>query len=596
MKLLNISKDKKFLTMEDNTLSELSLTYFDNYKHLENLVLTFHKIRIINDNICSNNIESIYICSSTLITISELAFGNLKVLKYLHFEAPKCRNLPELRDNIKLETVKLYVTAVRQIPPLLFHEHWQLRHLELTTSVISLPDNLFGSSLQNLHILVIDYVPLRHFLCLSTLHFQYLTSLTILRLSNIEFSGQCEAPNETILKLLSRLRRLTLINCYIKYLKLSRYFTHLPRLNLARRILTQQDIVSNINHIFLYLFESTSQLRYLNMSHYILFNLRNYFFRNLRHLYSIHFTNCSLNTIEDYCFEPCAKWLHFLNLSCNNIQQLGSNIFYSCKNLVKLDLSFNRIRILSSNIFNELQLLKFLNLEHNHIDDFENDIFSKLVTLNHLNLNQNQITEFLNNQWFNYNTIYNLETLTIKSNTLRTLPEIDYLNFSTLKFLTFQSNIIRVISYLNFQNLLLLSELDLSYNSIEMLNQRTFDDLKNLRKLNFSQNCIKIIEKKVFKNLTHLKWLDLSYNQIEILDEELFRYNRFLTKICLESNSIKDFPQRFFYFNYYLEYLDISMNDIDNLDLNLFFINCCLKYVISGNPISNLISNPFYHP
>ena len=184
-----------------------------------------------------------------------------------------------------------------------------------------------------------------------------------------------------------------------------------------------------------------------------------------------------------------------LDLSYEKISSIELNAFKGLINLTELDLDCNQINIINSQVFDALSNLKRLNLFSSQILMIEDNAFFGLENLEILNLDNNSLTE-------------------INLNTFNGLSKLIKLDLSKNKINYIEDN--------SFQFLSNLKELYLFSNEINQINQNTFYGLTDLIELNLIDNKLFRIEKNTFDCLTNLKQLKLTKNKIQKIDEYAF--------------------------------------------------------------------------
>lgn len=184
-----------------------------------------------------------------------------------------------------------------------------------------------------------------------------------------------------------------------------------------------------------------------------------------------------------------------LDLSYEKISSIELNAFKGLINLTELDLDCNQINIINSQVFHALSNLKRLNLFSSQILMIEDNAFFGLENLEILNLDNNSLTE-------------------INLNTFNGLSKLIKLDLSKNKINYIEDNAFQFLSNLK--------ELYLFSNEINQINQNTFYGLTDLIELNLIDNKLFRIEKNTFNCLTNLKQLKLTKNKIQKIDEYAF--------------------------------------------------------------------------
>ena len=198
--------------------------------------------------------------------------------------------------------------------------------------------------------------------------------------------------------------------------------------------------------------------------------------------------------------------LEGLNLSYNSITDID-NFFTVCKYLHNLDISYNQIENISFSSFNGLGSLTHLSLRGNRLKEIRHEAFSNLENLKELDLGHNTISVIDNDSFF---SLRGLETLLLDGNNL-----------------VYISNTL-------FSNLNSLSWLSLANNNIRGICLKAFSNVKSLQILNVSSNRLTLPESGIFSNQGLLTILDLRNNNL-VLSTTMFRGLGNLEKLYVDS-------------------------------------------------------------
>ncbi|XP_037034637.1 podocan-like [Bradysia coprophila] len=102
-------------------------------------------------------------------------------------------------------------------------------------------------------------------------------------------------------------------------------------------------------------------------------------------VYYFDASNCDLSELGDATFATMPE-LTTLNLSWNNVENLGKNIFSYCKKLIELDLSNNLLSQLEDVVFLRNSALRKLNLAGNPLQTLSAKVFFATKQLTHLDI------------------------------------------------------------------------------------------------------------------------------------------------------------------------------------------------------------------
>ncbi|XP_064616245.1 toll-like receptor 13 [Liolophura sinensis] len=267
---------------------------------------------------------------------------------------------------------------------------------------------------------------------------------------------------------------------------------------------------------------------------------------------SLNFLNCSSRGLF---FVP-AENPHFndsqgIDLSHNSIEKITGGEFSKSSGLKYLDLSYNNITDLGSKAFRGLDNLVTLNFSGNYVhlssDVITPELFEPLVSLEEIRIQE--IVPMTTSKWkgvdaafgklenlrrfIAYNNFGNCRGPMLKG--LDNLTEIDlsgircsrmsrdfFLHLRKLKKLSLSNShgLDFSSSSLTYFDLLdTLESIDLSGNKITELHPRLFQDNRNLMKINLANNKLNRLPKALFQ-IAQLKKLDLSANAFTYLQSD----------------------------------------------------------------------------
>ena len=551
MKQLTLSNDEKSLKFEDNGRTDLGKIVSDTYSNIKYIQLRLHTAVVIDENNFTNfnSLVEIYINSESLQFIGFLCFRPLQRLQNLYLNTPNIAVVPYLKYNHHLRVVFLNIPNVIGLS-YMFAGNRSLVRIDLEVSLITIRRNIFNtSSLRNVHSLTI----INKYMISSVLEVNFFVkfeSLQFLKLEGIKII------DTDVQRLGPHIRRLSLINCSIRYLGFLGKLEQLTELDLSK------------NKLFCAFDHLTFQpgVRYLNLSRntftYLQHILNN--FQNLRHLDLSH---CSIRHFKCDYLMKCALNLQYLILSFNLFASIGHSVFENCANLTHLSIDNNNLNYIDRTSLHTLANLTYLTLERNLLTDFEINIFATLINLETLNLSYNSLALF-KIDYFNEKVTYKLKSLFLTLNDIFKIVHNDYATiYSFVETLHLAHNNIRNLNCLQLQNFGNLTDLNLNFNKIKRIYNDSFGNLRCLKTLLLKGNYISVIEDDAFEKLLNLNILNLENNRIEIVSGKLFRYNFYLTNINLDSNSIRVLSSDTFSGLCQLKYLNVSKNPIPPNDL-----------------------------
>ncbi|XP_029456905.1 leucine-rich repeats and immunoglobulin-like domains protein 1 [Rhinatrema bivittatum] len=263
------------------------------------------------------------------------------------------------------------------------------------------------------------------------------------------------------------------------------------------------------------------------------------------HIKELHLGSNRISTLEPGAFDNLSPSLLTLRLSRNRISQLPAKAF-RLPRLTQLELNRNRIRLIEGLTFQGLDSLEVLKLQHNSISKLTDGAFWGLARMQILHLEYNSLTEV------NSGSLYGL---------------------SSLLQLHLGNNSISHINPDGWSFCQKLNELILSYNNLTRLDEGSLADLGGLDILRLSHNSISHIAEGAFKGLKNLHILELDHNEISGTIEDsngAFMGLDSLTKLTLFGNKIKSVAKKAFSGLEALEHLNLGENAIRSVQLDAF--------------------------
>ncbi|XP_028856032.1 tsukushi isoform X2 [Denticeps clupeoides] len=239
----------------------------------------------------------------------------------------------------------------------------------------------------------------------------------------------------------------------------------------------------------------------------------------------------SIRSINDAMLTgPGYTTLVSLDLSNNDISQVGANAFSKLRYLETLDLSANELESLSETSFVGLPLVE-VDLSHNRFQQFSLDLFTtkgqeKPLTVD---LSSNLLTAVTRNP---QGPPLSIKSLLLADNRLRTVPKLSGL---PLRFLSLDGNQISTIKAGDFQELRDLSYLSLSgLGPLSHIQPGSFRGLENLQVLDLSNNGeLKALSPEVFGGLASLQELNLSHSGLARLPGDVLKHLPSIRSIAL---------------------------------------------------------------
>jgi len=162
-----------------------------------------------------------------------------------------------------------------------------------------------------------------------------------------------------------------------------------------------------------------------------------------------------------------------INFSSLNIERIGINSFWNCRNLMSLDVQMNQIASIHQLAFVNTANLTSINLQHNKITNSSNNVFFGLYNLTVLNVGDNQLST-LHSNWFS--TLTSLRYLYIENNQIEVLPDGTFESLKNLVHLNLDNNNLKIIRADSFGTLPTLSIASFQNNQIDAIDERFVDN------------------------------------------------------------------------------------------------------------------------
>ncbi|XP_018534811.1 toll-like receptor 13 [Lates calcarifer] len=265
--------------------------------------------------------------------------------------------------------------------------------------------------------------------------------------------------------------------------------------------------------------------------------------------------------------------------------------------LRELDLSSNNIRELGCDDFTNQTMLRQLSLYQNSVSALSECVFKDLIQLQVLKLQTNRISN-LNGAFQMY--LPNLRQLLLNGNELTTIKHGEFRGLQSLQNLSLHDNQIQDLKNRCFIGLTNLTDILLQKNHIKEteINKGVFNDLINLRRLDLRENCIKYddcsalpyapfsqlsrletlaipsqhrrlkshLPRNFLQGLTNLSEFNARNIQLLSLHKDMFNYTPQLQTLDISSNDLRDLSPELFSPIQNLQSLYISHVDLGSLD------------------------------
>ncbi|KAJ3626389.1 hypothetical protein MTP99_016886 [Tenebrio molitor] len=318
-------------------------------------------------NITKNNIAYLYLISSKIDTLKELAFGKFKQLRVLN-----------LRNN-----------SIAELNSRSFANLNRLTQLDLSHNAIRVLTNNMFAELPNLNLLKLSFNTIYY---LQPHAFRGLPNLKHLHLSN----NQIQKLDRNIFQYASNLVLLHLENNHILEID-SLAFTNLGKLN---------SLYLNNNSISF---------------------LTQYNFKPLNNLVDLQLRGNNLSEIQTSSFNGLTN-LKYLYLGNNRLRTVKRYGFIGLDNLQNLELINNDFRQFDLSLIQNMKNLYMVWLQHNHLANLTVDFkLDPLNSLNSLGISDNNLTTL--NYKMLYNKLPNIRDIFIYNNTWKCEFLVNMFNF-----------------------------------------------------------------------------------------------------------------------------------------------------------------------
>eukprot|EP01117_Protostelium_nocturnum_P020342 TRINITY_DN90_c1_g1_i1.p1 TRINITY_DN90_c1_g1~~TRINITY_DN90_c1_g1_i1.p1 ORF type:complete len:469 (+),score=203.37 TRINITY_DN90_c1_g1_i1:208-1614(+) len=290
-------------------------------------------------------------------------------------------------------------------------------------------------------------------------------------------------------------------------------------------------------------------------------------------------------------------WVTDLNLSKNNIKELGDKVINSLGHIQNLDISFNEIKELPDSL-NSLGALHTLDVSANALHNFSSNLkFNRLRTLS---VAKNLLKDFPSS------FTSSLTSLDISSNSMNSVPSSIF-NHSLLKYLDLSSNKLtnfppQIERLTGLETLLMgnnqltsgtvaslgvlvnLKVLNLSENKLDNL-PPVFYQLVKLEKLYLQVNLLPNLSDEI-GNLVNLEELYIARNQIAVIPETIGKLKK-LRFIIANDNKVKILPHEFGHLYETLRKINFDNNQIQSLPGEFGWINPGIEFSFANNPLKS---------
>ena len=243
-----------------------------------------------------------------------------------------------------------------------------------------------------------------------------------------------------------------------------------------------------------------------------------------------------INVINDEYLQNMQDMLE-IHLEGNTIQEIPSNTFTACSNLVVLNLRGNRIATLLNEAFVGLNKLKVLNLSENNIYDIHQLAFKPLTLLQTLDLYDNSLRQLNDGMFRHLRSLRKLDLgksklISISSpNVFRGLGNLTWLGLGdNTKVSTLPRGMCLELSALK--------TLTLEGCDLQSLTADMFYGCKTLEQLYLQKTGLRnTLPLQMFNNIPNLVELRIDRNHLMSLHESILSSMKRLDKVFLQNNN-----------------------------------------------------------
>ncbi|XP_018333345.1 insulin-like growth factor-binding protein complex acid labile subunit isoform X1 [Agrilus planipennis] len=305
---------------------------------------------------------------------------------------------------------------------------------------------------------------------------------------------------------------------------------------------------------------------------------------------------CGINRLDANCFLGL-KELSRLQLSNNNISNIGVGTLSHLFNLNYLDLSNNSLKVVDKDAFQSLTLVKELLLNNNKFEVLPDELFSTLHNIRNIDLSWNNLNTLSVNLFRN---LTSLQTLKLNNNLLKTLPPTIFKDLSTTDILDMSYNLLTNISYESLLGLESLISLNISNNQLITLDsQYNGSEKLNTSSEGFSHFCpnetyVNTSSLSPFLGLNSLKELNLEGNKISKIGNESLKGSIQLRNLYMSNNELYEIHEDAFQNVPSLMHLSLDNNNLETINSSTFFNLRELRTLILNNNQIRILPVPLF--
>ena len=296
-----------------------------------------------------------------------------------------------------------------------------------------------------------------------------------------------------------------------------------------------------------------------------------------------------------------------LKMKNNEIETITNNAFVSNRMLRDLDLNGNLLTRIHQETFRGIQRVVHLDLSNNNLVHIDG-AFARMSELSRLDLSNNAITSITQ---FTFRDLTNLRYLLLAGNKITDIHHRAFVRLSKLMYLVLKANPIGMVPRFQF-NTSVLSYIDLSEcklqrlphglpnsvrylqlrrNNITTIGEGFFDECLYVSILVLDDNGIVHVTDRAFQHLTYLRQLWLNNNKLDRIPRPV---PTSLLRLLMDGNRIRNISSGTFPDGSNLDTLSLMGNDMEHIEYDaLHTLHNLTSVDFSSNRLQHVYPNTF---
>jgi len=417
----------------NSSLISVHKSAFNGLTSLRDVILSNNKIRSIDPTTFqfNTNLKAVLLGGNPLKFSFSGEFANASVLESesletLFLDSCKLMEIPSFDSLKNIEHVNLRKNRIKKVSANAFYQLEFLEEINLSDNFIDSIDSEAFSTISELSTLNLARNPITE-----------LTNLDVEGLQALDVSGgKLHKLNEDFFKGLLDLSTLNVSSNLISSIDADTFsgLTKLMYIDLSNNL---------FNSLPMTLFENNRKLEKISLSGNNLLKNLPTFNGHFFYLQYYDVSGCDVTEVSPSSFSSF-KYLTTLNISNNEISNLERSSFSELKSIRVMDLSNNKIKFFPTNIFEENHELTKLYLKGNLFHQIPVATFEETPYLFHLDLSNNQISELWSETdievMVNSKTFSNLAFLGLSGNRLESIDKRHFQPLVSLRTISLENN------------------------------------------------------------------------------------------------------------------------------------------------------------